>query len=499
MGLFSFGKKQPSDKPAQTAAEAAASDVFVAQPDKAARFFDHAKTSFQTGNFEYALMLFAKGLRFDPHNTAKHDDAWKVAAALKKSGGKPATKENLKELEGPSPVDKFVQAEYIWWRDPLNIDSMLRMMDLAAKAGMIDFATLMAPRFLDILRAQGKQTKAMWLKAKASFAALDCWDQALTSLKEAQQLDPTDTALSDQLREVTARHALKQGGYDKAPGTDGGLRSNIKDAAKQQALQDAGAIAASEESEARNLERARKDYSDNPMSADAVQKLGTLLRRKATAEAEEEAYSIFMQGFERLNEYRFKMLAGEIRIMQLRRVRDTAQRQLEKNPEDATAKAEFDRIRLEFLALEGRELREKQRNYPTDRSIKAELGRVEFELGNYEDAMAAFQSCKDEAKLRIMATHMLGRCFAASGWHGEAIGEYREALQSLGAGEADRELPVKYDLMCSLMELARAEKNANHAREAGDICSAIVRRDISYRDIRAKRKEIDTLLKETPG
>ena len=129
--------------------------------------------------------------------------------------------------------------------------------------------------------------------------------------------------------------------------------------------------------------------------------------------------------------------------------------------------------------FEGGELREKQKNYPTDRSIKAELGRIEFELGNYEDAMAAFQACKDEAKLRI--------------------GEYREALSALGAGEAERELPIKYDLMLSLMEIAKSEKNGAYAREAGEICSAIVRRDISYRDIRTKRKEIDALVKELPA
>jgi hypothetical protein len=126
-------------------------------------------------------------------------------------------------------------------------------------------------------------------------------------------------------------------------------------------------------------------------------------------------------------------------------------------------------------------------------------GRIEFELGNYEDAMAAFQACKDEAKLRIGSTHMLGRCFAAEGWHSEAASEYREALGALGAGESDRELPIKYDLMLSRMELAKSEKNGAHAREAGEICSAIVRRDISYRDIRARRKEIDALVKDLPA
>ena len=36
------------------------------------------------------------------------------------------------------------------------------------------------------------------------------------------------------------------------------------------------------------------------------------------------------------------------------------------------------------------------------------------------------------------------------------LGEYREALQGLGTGESERELPIKYDLMVALMELARA-------------------------------------------
>jgi tetratricopeptide (TPR) repeat protein len=205
-----------------------------------------------------------------------------------------------------------------------------------------------------------------------------------------------------------------------------------------------------------------------------------------------------MGGFERLREYRFKMLAGEIRVGQARRRRDAAMKAFQADPENAGLKGEYEEVRRELLDLESRELREKQRNFPTDRSIKFELGRIEFELGNFDDAMAAFQACKDEAKLRIISTHMLGRCFAASNWHGEAIGEYREALQGLGAGEGERELPIKYDLMVSLMEQARAEKSGASAREAGEICSAIVRRDISYRDIRAKRKEIDALMKELP-
>ena len=75
----------------------------------------------------------------------------------------------------------------------------------------------------------------------------------------------------------------------------------------------------SEETEARIFEAALKDFADNPMSGDAVQKLGGLLRKQGTAASEEEAIAVFTTGFERTKEYRFKMAAGEIRLNQLRR------------------------------------------------------------------------------------------------------------------------------------------------------------------------------------
>jgi hypothetical protein len=49
--------------------------------------------------------------------------------------------------------------------------------------------------------------------------------------------------------------------------------------------------------------------------------------------------------------------------------------------------------------------------------------------------------------------------------------------------------------MLSLIELARAERSPAHAKEAADICSAIVRKNISFRDVRAKRKEVDELVR----
>ena len=150
---------------------------------------------------------------------------------------------------------------------------------------------------------------------------------------------------------------------------------------------------------------------------------------------------------------------------------------------------------MELLELEGTIYRERVGKYPTNREMKADLGRVEYELGRYEDAMAAFQAAKDDPKLRVNSAWMLGKCFAKEGWHSEAVGEFKEALAALDATQSERELEIKYDLMLSLIELAKLEKSGAHAKEAAELCSAIVRKNIGFRDVRARRKEVDELVR----
>ena len=59
---------------------------------------------------------------------------------------------------------------------------------------------------------------------------------------------------------------------------------------------------------------------------------------------------------------------------------------------------------------------------------------------------------------------------------------------------------IELEQAAATQQLARIqeqmERQVEDAREAAEICSAIVRKDIGYRDIRVKRKEVDTLVKE---
>ena len=472
------------------------------QPEKAAKFLQHAVTIGNTGNYDYSLQLFANAIKLDPGNMAAHNGMYEMAVKYIQGGGKPATGKDIKTVDdGSGNFAKLAAAEFIWMKDLNNLSAAMKLLEFAGKLKQEELGQWLAPRVLNLLRVQMKKkpSKKEWVQGKDLFASVNAWNEAFACGEAAVAMDPTDSQLIAELKQLTAARAIQQGGYNKTAGQEGGFRANIKDAEKQKQLSEQDALAGTADVEARNLERAKKDWEERPEVPDHAQKYATLLRKKQTPEAEQEAHAVYMAAYERFGEYRFRMAAGDIRIAQSRRGVRAAQEKATANAGDAAAQAALKSARAANLELEGKEFAERMEKYPTDCGLKAEVGRIRFELGSFEDAMPCFQQAKDEAKYRVFAAHMLGKCFAAQGWHGEAVGEFKEALQVLDVTNAERELDIKYDLMNSLMEQAKTERNAQAARDAAEICSAILRKNIAFRDIRDRRKQVDALVKEIAG
>ncbi len=462
------------------------------QPDKAAKFFEHARTVAQTGNYSYALDMYARGLRFEPDNMESHLALYETAVRYFNSNGKPASSKEIRAIDGPNPADKMAVAEFAWAKDINNLALAMKLMAAIGKADEKEFGQWLAPRMFAMMLKAKKQTKQLYAQGKDLFGEVDAWKEAFAAAERAIQIDPTDSNLISELNELSAQRTISEGGFNQGQTEENGdFRRHIKDADKQSALQDEESLSGGAGS-GRAIDRAKQEFEEAPESAEAVNKYAQLLRRLDTPEDDDTAIAVYLKGFEATKQYRFKMAAGDVKMSRLnKRVRKIDE--AEAGTEEAAT------LRAELLELRSVEFNERVAKYPTDRGIKFELGAIEYDRGNFEDAMVMFQQCKDEAKYRTRATHMLGKCFAQEGWHQEAVGEFREAIEKLDGTEKDRELTIRYDLMLSLIDLARHEKSAEDAREAAEICSAIVRKDISYRDIRKKRKEVDTLIKELEG
>ena len=494
---FRFGKPKPTEDANGESAKQA--DTFQPQPDKARRWFDHARVMADSFNFDSALVYYAHGIGLDPSMMSAHEAMYEVAVQYFNKGSKPASGKEIKKLEGPHPVQKFAIAEFAWMKNINNGSLTLKLLDAVVKAEQFEFGHWFAPKALNVLQKQKKPSKNSFMQAKTCLAEIGAWNEALLAGEIALAIDPMDTELESDLKDLSAQRAMDEGRYAEAGGEEGGFRKFVKDADKQRELEDAGSIAAGQSIEQRNIERALKEYEESPGIPDVINKYAQLLKAKGTPQDEQQAYDIYMKGFTDTNEYRFRALAGDIKIEQAQRQVNELTEQLDGQANDGQLSAKLEQARKTTLDLRFAEFSERTVKYPTDRRIKFQLGKVEFELGRTMDAMKRFQEAKDEPRLRVQAEHMLGRCFAAESWHIEAIEAYKEALEHVEATEKEQELAIRYDLMISLMANAREERSLDLAKEARDSCTSIIRQDVTYRDIRSARKDVDALIKELAG
>lgn len=497
-----FKKKEPpaGGEPPKGNTPSGGGGGFQPDPEKAGKWFNHGRVAIGQQNYPYAMFCFAMGTRLDPNNMQAHESMYDAGIRHFNAGGKAAARDDIKKVQGPGPVDRFATAEFIWMHDLNNLSAAIDLLEASGLIGQSTFGRWMAPRILAMMRKQQVRKKGQWMAVMEHLKRVEAWNEAFAAAEFALQIDPTDGQLANQIKELQAQQAIERGGFNNPnAGQQGGFRSNIKDADRQRALEEQESLSGGSDVLERNLDRARRDLEENPMSPEAIAKYAQLLKNKGTPESEDLAHSVYITGYERLGEYRFRMAAGDIRITQLRRKLAAAKTQAEAAPGDAAATTAADEALAELRQLEQQELRERTTRYPTDRGLKVDLGRIEFELGNFEDAMGNFQSAKEEGKYRVRATFMLGRCFAAMHWYTEAISEFREALSAIDVTSREVELDIKYELMLALMELAKAERSPGAAKEAFEICSAIVRTNIGYRDIREKRKDIEQLRKELGG
>ncbi|MCA9284249.1 MAG: hypothetical protein KDA22_03475 [Phycisphaerales bacterium] len=492
-----FGRKNNDQNPPDD--NAGDSSEFQPQPEKARKWFDHGRTMAASSNHEYALTCFASGIKLDPGVMSAHEAMWESAVQYFNQGGKPASGKEIKQIDGPGPVDKFAAVEFAWMKDLNNLSLAIKTLNAAAKAGQFEFGQWIAPKIKNMVFKQKKPSKSAFVAAKDAFGEIGAWAEAFACGEAAVRLDPTDTNLLNELKQLTAQRAISEGGYAQANAQEGGFRSFVKDADKQRELEQREAISGAGSSAQANLDRAKAEYEENPLSPEAVNRYAQLLKRSGTEESEELAWSILMKAFQEIGEFRFRMAAGDIRIAQAKRSYRQAREAADAKPDDAALKAAAEERRKALQALETQEYTERSEKYPTDRGMKLELGRLLFEQEKFDDAMPYFQAAKEEGRLRATAAHMLGKCFAAEGWHQEAIGEFREALEEVADVDKERELDIRYDLMESVFDLAKKEQSVQLAKEAVEICSGIIRKDITFRDIRQRRKDVEALLRELGG
>lgn len=487
-----FGKKKGEVSVDTEGSPGSASGAPV-DPVRAARFFEHAKTAHETSNPEYAMTLWLQGVERDPSSVTGLEGFFRSSAAFLSSNKKGPTKEQARNFDGKSEVSKYVTALLAWGCRPTDGAAAVKATELASKLGMAEPTYWLGQHAINAAAGEPKPRKDHFVRLKDALVRVGAYDLGLKAGQVALTLDPSDSPLDAEMRNLAAQNAMSQGGYE-ATGEAGGFRANIRNAEAQRRIEEESRSVKSEQTAGRVLEAAREDYERRPADTVAIEKYVRALLDSGGEENEKAAGELLVRTYEATKEFRFRQRAGELKLRRAGRKLAGLKEKAAGGDEQAVREArEYERRLIEE---EIKELLLCVEAYPTDLSYRYQLGKRYLLLGRHEDAIGCFQESQNDGKVRTVSLGYLGQSFHALGMFDESAQSFRTALDSHGSPKDELGLNLRYGLMKALFDKARESRDLTCAEEALRLASGIVMEKIGFKDIRALREAIQKLVAE---
>ena len=493
MALSLFGKSRGTD---DQNGQGENGTAFVVEPDKARKWFDQAKLTADTRNYEYAITSYLNGLKFDPGNMEAHQSLFEVAGLYKSIGGKTATSKELREIAtGKQIVDKFVAAELAWVKDALNPSLALKFTKIAADMGLSEVAYWAGEMGVRAVLRGKKPTKNAIIQFVNIFEQINAADKAVQYGQIAMQLDPTDAQLEARVRNLSAQAAMNKGGYEDNAGEEGGYRKSIKDLDKQVELTEEDSLAIGSDAKHRRLERAKLDWEEDPINQNNIAKYADLLRKEGDDDHDKEAIRVLLDGFKRTKQYRFRMMAGDVKLsMERRKLRALREKAEAGGRKEDLAKVQQFEMKLKEAELS--EYAERVEKYPTDLRLKYDYGKRLFDIKRYDEAIPVFQDAMDDARNKASTAHYIGLCFLKQDWVEEAVESLRSAVDLYELKDDEAHLGMRYDLMEALTKQAEENDDLDTAEEAFGIARGIAMKKLNFREIKSYRDRLRELVKK---
>lgn len=493
-----FGKKKSGDEGQDGATP---NTVVVEQSsEKAKRFFDRAKTVHDSQQFEFAILLWLDGLKWDPTDLGALEKFALSASAFLGQGSGKVSKETVRNLEGKRLVDRYVLALLQWGVKPRDATSVVKAAEAAAKIdaeSALDMSEVMfwiGERALAIIRSD-KPKKDHYVRLMNACRTARVYDLAVAAGDEGVRLDPTDANLAAATRNLAAQATMSTGGYAET-GEAGGFRANIKDAGQQRIVEERERIVKTEDVKDRLVQVGEEEYARRPDDLPTVRQYVKALKERGREDDEKLAYRLLMKAFEESKQFQLKVDADDVKLRQARRTLMKYRDAAEENPDNSAAQENLKKADRRFVEMEVESLRAQVEAYPTDLRLKYELGRRELKLDNHDEAIALFQESQHDPKYRSTSLALLGESFFRQDWVDEAIDTYKRAIEGHDDSKDTSGLDLRYGLMCALQRKAREETDLDAAIEADKLASGIAIQQINYRDIKAQRNELKKLVSE---
>ena len=449
--------------------------------DKAGAFFARAQKVATSNNFDYAIDMYLEGLGCVPDALEQgHLELRKLALLRQVKGGKkPSMVERVKRLRGKTPLERMINAEYLFAKDPDHLPYAEAILKAALEGDYKRTAKWIADLVFEANNAVQKPSFQTYILLKNSYADIDQFDRALAACQRATVLKPDDGELADEFKRLSAELTVARGKYDQ----EGDFRDSIKDREGQEKLHAQEGVVKTKDYRILAVEGARKKLAQDPNLSRNIFNLAEALSDLQSDEAENEAIELLKDAYETRSDFSFEQRAGLIRIKQLRRKVRKARASFEDKPDDEKAKSELAELSSKLDATELKHYCICVENYPTDLEAKYEYGVCLIRDKRYDEAIPLLQEARKDPRHKISAMDKIGVCFFMKGWFADAIDVFAQAIESYEIKDNDIAKELRYNL-------ARSYEQQGDTAKALQLYRKIAQLDFAYKDVRQQIEKL---------
>ncbi len=290
-------------------------------------------------------------------------------------------------------------------------------------------------------------------------------------LSELMRQHPNDLTLVDELKDISARKTLAEGGYEALSSGTGSYRDILKNKEESVALEQSNRQVKSEDVTQRMISDYEKKLAVEPNNFKILRSVAELYAQRKDFDRALEAYNRIVAQ-EGTTDPSLSKAISETTIKKY----EAALAALDANAADYAEKSA--QIKLERDAFLLAETKQRADRYPNDLGIRFELGELYFKLGRISEAMPEFQKAQGNPHKRLLAMSYMGQCLARRGMNDMAASTLRAALKEK-VGFDDEKKELIYALGSVLEKMGKTEEAIEQFKEIYQV-------DMGFKDVAAK-------------
>jgi tetratricopeptide (TPR) repeat protein len=447
-------------------------------PREVRPLFTKGNDALSRENFDYAISLFSQVLAKEPRvfecrrllRRAQQGKAGGGGGFLKKAWSSASSSPHVAKAQMAlrrDPVEALAIAEQVLGSDPNNSGAHRVVVEAATALEMPRTAAMS----LEILAKHHPKDKPLAIQFANALADIGEIKRAEATLSEFASTMPGDADVAQALKNISAKRTMDEGGYGALAGGEGSYRDILKNEKEAVTLEQEGKVQKTEDNADRLIAEYESRIKTEPDNLKLARSLAEIYTQK--------------KHFDRALEYYDRVKASELgNDPSLERaITETKVRRLEHeieklDPASVDYTERVAALNAEKLAFQISECQKRVEKFPTDLTIRFEMGVLYFQAGKIAEATKEFQKAQGNPHKRIAALNYLAQCFAKRKIFDLAASTLQDAIKEKSVFDEEKKELI-YNLGSVLEMMGKQE-------EAIEQFKIIYKVDISYRDVETK-------------